>query len=125
MREERLGSGPSRFKDPRSEAMLEPEEVSAIFRLNELGWGAKRISREYLIDPEGIEMAERARTYIVPTMQMTQEDLHGLQAGTLPCQALWKFRLDDQQILASQRLLAGSRVKIAYGTDCGMFPFSH
>src|ERR1700721_3004055 len=52
MREERLGSGPSRFKDPRSEAMLEPEEVSAIFRLNELGWGAKRISREYLIDPE-------------------------------------------------------------------------
>jgi imidazolonepropionase-like amidohydrolase len=22
-------------------------------------------------------------------------------------------------------LLAGSRVKIAYGTDCGMFPFSH
>ena len=26
--------------------MLEPEEVSAIMRLNELGWGAKRISRE-------------------------------------------------------------------------------
>jgi Homeodomain-like domain len=46
MREERLGSGPSRFKDPRREAMLEPEEVSAIIRLNELGWGAKRISRE-------------------------------------------------------------------------------
>jgi imidazolonepropionase-like amidohydrolase len=70
-------------------------------------------------------MAERAGSYIVPTMQMTQEDLHGLQAGILPCQAVWKFRRDDQQILASQRLLAGSRVKIAYGTDCGMFPFSH
>ena len=26
--------------------MLEPEEVSAILRLNELGWGSKRISRE-------------------------------------------------------------------------------
>src|SRR3954468_18709915 len=58
-------------------------------------------------------------------MQMTQEDLRGLQTGTLPCQAVWKFRRDDQQILASQRLLAGSQVKIAYGTDCGMFPFSH
>jgi DNA-binding NarL/FixJ family response regulator len=46
MREERLSSGPLRFKDPRREAMLEPEEVSAILRLNELGWGAKRISRE-------------------------------------------------------------------------------
>jgi transposase len=46
MQEERLGSGPLRFMDPRREAMLEPEEVSAILRLNELGWGVKRISRE-------------------------------------------------------------------------------
>jgi imidazolonepropionase-like amidohydrolase len=87
--------------------------------------GARSLEHAYLIDAEGIEMAERARAYIVPTMQMTQEDLHGLHAGTLPCQAVWKFRRDDQQILASQRLLAGSQVKIAYGTDCGMFPFSH
>src|SRR5262249_37311497 len=46
MQEERLSSGPLRFKDPRREAMLEPEEVSAILRVNELGWGAKRIARE-------------------------------------------------------------------------------
>src|SRR5262245_22124695 len=46
MQEERLSSGPLRLKDPRREAMLEPEEVSAILRLNELGWGAKRIARE-------------------------------------------------------------------------------
>jgi hypothetical protein len=46
MQEERLSSGPLRFNDPRREAMQEPEEVSAIVRLNELGWGAKRISRE-------------------------------------------------------------------------------
>ncbi len=43
MQEERLSSGPLRFNDPRREAMLEPEEVSAI---KELGWGAKRIARE-------------------------------------------------------------------------------
>jgi hypothetical protein len=70
-------------------------------------------------------MAEQAGSYVVPTMQMTQEDLHELQAGTLPCQAVWKFRRDNEKILASQRLLAQSQVKIAYGTDCGMFPFSH
>ena len=29
--------------------MLEPEEVSAILRLNELGWGAKKICRELRI----------------------------------------------------------------------------
>jgi imidazolonepropionase-like amidohydrolase len=70
-------------------------------------------------------MAQQAGAYVVPTMQMTQEDLHELQAGTLPCQAVWKFRRDNERILASQRLLAGSQVKVAYGTDCGMFPFSH
>ena len=87
--------------------------------------GARSLEHAYLIDAEAIEMAEQAGAYIVPTMQMTQEDLHGLQAGTLPCQAVWKFRRDDQQILASQKLLAGSQVKIAFGTDCGMFPFDH
>jgi imidazolonepropionase-like amidohydrolase len=56
---------------------------------------------------------------------MTQEDLHQLQEGTLPCQAVWKFRRDNEKILASQRLIADSKVKVAYGTDCGMFPFSH
>jgi len=61
----------------------------------------------------------------VPTMQMTQEDLAALAAGTLPHQAVWKFGRDNQQILESQRLMASSDVKIAYGTDCGMFPFSH
>lgn len=88
-------------------------------------FGTRSLEHAYLIDPEGIEMVERAGSYIVPTMQMTQEDLHQLQTGTLPCQAVWKFRRDNQNILRSQRLLAGSQVRIAYGTDCGMFPFSH
>ena len=56
---------------------------------------------------------------------MTQEDLAQLRAGTLPDQAVWKFRRDNQQILESQRLIAASDVKIAFGTDCGMFPFGH
>ena len=61
----------------------------------------------------------------MPTMEMTREDLHQLQTGTLPCQALWKFQRDTKSIIASQRLIAASDVKVAYGTDCGMFPFSH
>jgi len=88
-------------------------------------FGARSLEHAYLIDSEGIEMARQAGSYIVPTMQMTLEDLHDLQAGTLPCQAVWKFRRDNDHILESQRLLARSEVKIAYGTDCGMFPFSH
>ncbi len=88
-------------------------------------FGARSLEHAYLIDAEGLEMAANAGSYVVPTMQMTQEDLHELQAGTLPCQAVWKFRRDNEKILSSQRQLAASQVKIAYGTDCGMFPFSH
>ena len=87
--------------------------------------GARSLEHAYLIDEQGIEMAIKAGAYIVPTMQMTQEDLTELNAGTLPCQAVWKFSRDNQQILDSQRLVIASEAKIAYGTDCGMFPFSH
>jgi imidazolonepropionase-like amidohydrolase len=74
-------------------------------------FGARSIEHAYLIDSEGLQMAQQAGAYVVPTMQMTQEDLHELQAGTLPCQAVWKFRRDNERILASQRLLAGSQGK--------------
>lgn len=87
--------------------------------------GARSLEHAYLIDEEGVEEATRAGVFVVPTMQMTQEDLDQLRAGTLPEQAVWKFRRDHQQILESQRLIAASDVKVAFGTDCGMFPFSH
>jgi imidazolonepropionase-like amidohydrolase len=87
--------------------------------------GARSLEHAYLIDEESIELATRGGVYLVPTMQMTQEDLAELRAGTLPSQAVWKFRRDYQQILDTQRLIAESDVQIAYGTDCGMFPFSH
>ena len=87
--------------------------------------GARSLEHAYLIDDEGIEAAVRAGTYLVPTMQMTQEDLVQLREGTLPEQAVWKFERDHERILACQRAIAASKVRVAFGTDCGMFPFSH
>ncbi|MRH30140.1 amidohydrolase family protein [Microbacterium sp. SYP-A9085] len=87
--------------------------------------GARSLEHAYLIDGEGLDMATRAGVYVVPTMQMTLEDLAQLHAGTLPDQAVWKFRRDSEQIIETQRLIARSDVEIAFGTDCGMFPFSH
>ena len=87
--------------------------------------GVRSLEHAYLIDEEGAEMATAAGVFVVPTMQMTQEDLAMLHAGTLPEQAVWKFSRDSEQILESQRIIAASDVKVAYGTDCGMFPFSH
>ncbi len=88
-------------------------------------FGARSLEHAYLIDEEGIDMATQGGSYIVPTMQMTQEDLSQLRAGTLPCQAVWKFSRDNQAILDTQRLVASSDAKVAFGTDCGMFPFGH
>jgi imidazolonepropionase-like amidohydrolase len=87
--------------------------------------GARSVEHCYLIDDEGVAMAEQRGAFLVPTMQMTREDKALLQAGKLPEQAVWKFRRDVDAIEAAQRRIARSAVRVAYGTDCGMFPFSH
>jgi imidazolonepropionase-like amidohydrolase len=85
--------------------------------------GVRSLEHAYLIDDEGIAMAEAAGTFVVPTMQLTVADSAALQAGTLPEFARGKFSRDVDAIRRSQRKLAASSVKIAFGTDAGMFPF--
>ena len=38
---------PARSRSMRGEEMLQAEEVAAMMRLHELGWGAKRLSKEF------------------------------------------------------------------------------
>ena len=59
-----------------------------------------------------------------PAMQMTREDKALLIAGKLPEHAVWKFRRDVAAIEDAQKRIARSKAKVAYGTNCGMFPFS-
>jgi len=40
-------------------------------------------------------------------------------------QAAWKFRRDVHEIECAQKRIVTSKVHVAYGTDCGMFPCSH
>ncbi len=87
--------------------------------------GARSLEHCYLIDDEGISMAEKGGAFIVPTMQMTREDKAMLKAGKLPMQAAWKFGRDVDEIERAQKRIAASKVPVAFGTDCGMFPFSH
>ena len=87
--------------------------------------GVRSLEHCYLIDDEGIAMAEKAAAFLVPTMQMTREDKAMLKAGKLPMQATWKFRRDVDEIERAQKRIAASKVQVAYGTDCGMFPFTH
>jgi imidazolonepropionase-like amidohydrolase len=86
--------------------------------------GARSLEHCYLIDDDGIAMAEKAGAFLVPTMQMTRADKALLMARKLPEHAVWKFRRDVTTIEDAQRRIARSKAKVAYGTDCGMFPFS-
>ena len=87
--------------------------------------GARSVEHCYLTDDEGVEMAEKSGAFLVPTMQMTREDKALLGAGKLPEHAVWKFRRDVEAIEEAQKRIARSEAKVAFGTDCGMFPFSH
>jgi hypothetical protein len=84
--------------------------------------GARSLEHCYLIDDEGVAMAEKAGAFLVPTMQMTREDKALLKAGKLPEHAVWKFRRDVAAIEEAQKHIARSKAKVS--TDCGMFPFS-
>jgi imidazolonepropionase-like amidohydrolase len=86
--------------------------------------GVRSLEHCYLIDDEGIAMAEQSGAFVVPTMQMTREDKAMLKAG-IPMQATWKFRRDVDEIERAQKRIVTSRAHVSYGTDCGMFPFGH
>ena len=62
--------------------------------------------------------------FLVPAMEMTRQDKSMLKAGKLPKQAVWKFSRDLDENEKSQRRMTASHARIAFGTDCGMFPFS-
>jgi imidazolonepropionase-like amidohydrolase len=86
--------------------------------------GVRSLEHCYLIDDEGMAMAEKIGAFLVPTMEMTREDKAMLKAGKLPVQATWKFRRDVDEIERAQKRIVEGRAPVAYGTDCGMFPFS-
>lgn len=56
-------------------------------------------------------------------MQMTQEHYTSCKLARCPVRPCGNFGA-TMGILASQRLPAGSEIRIAYGTDCGMSPWS-
>jgi hypothetical protein len=61
MRHELLGSRPLRTKAPRREAMLEPEDVSAMIRLKALGWGHQTDCPRSWVQPQRRRVRNRVR----------------------------------------------------------------
>ena len=85
--------------------------------------GVRSLEHVYLMDDEAVAMATQAGTYVVPTMQMNQEDLRSVERGELSGSPARKLSRDHDEVIAAQRRVAASEVKIAFGTDCGFIPF--
>jgi len=47
MQDQRIEGSALRVSDPRRDVMKQPDEVAAMLRLKALGWGMKRIGREF------------------------------------------------------------------------------
>jgi hypothetical protein len=63
--------------------MLEPEAVSAILRLSELGWGSKRISRETRDQPQHGEGVPRGRRLPTHALLVEHDLAHDKAQNTL------------------------------------------
>lgn len=86
--------------------------------------GVRSLEHAYMIDAEGVRLAEESGVFLVPTMYLNVADSNLLASGNMPKYIKCKFERDNDLIKEAQKLIAASSIKIAFGTDAGMFPFS-
>ncbi|BCJ37036.1 Xaa-Pro dipeptidase [Actinocatenispora thailandica] len=88
--------------------------------------GVRSIDHGNLISADGLAMIEDAGVFLVPTQYVVLSDLRNLDndehwQGRPPYKRA-KFVKYRAQLEAAAEHLAGSDVKVAFGTDAGMFP---
>lgn len=88
--------------------------------------GVRSIEHGNLASADTLRMMEDAGVYMVPTQYAivsgARRDENDPLLAALPEYALRKFRKYRGPLLAAADRLAGSNVRIAFGTDAGMFP---
>jgi len=84
--------------------------------------GVRSLEHVYLMDDEAVAMATQRGVFVVPTMQMNQEDLRSFEHGEVTGSPARKLGRDHDEVIATQRRVAASEVKITFGTDCGFIP---
>lgn len=75
-----LGGGVPRGNDPRREVMLAPDEVSAMVRLQALGWGTRRIAVEFGCSRNTVKRHLEAGGWSPYRAQSRRRRLRGMEA---------------------------------------------
>jgi transposase len=79
MNNQRIEESPMRMNHPRREVMKEPEEVAAMLRLWAVGWGLKRIGREFRCSHHTVKRYVEAGGFIAYKQPERSCKLGGLQ----------------------------------------------
>ena len=84
--------------------------------------GVRSIEHGTFVDDEGLRLMERRGTFLVPTWGVVDWlNEHAKEAG-LPAYALEKLERYRPQLMERRAAVVKSRVRIAYGTDVGVYP---
>jgi len=84
--------------------------------------GVRSIEHGTFIDDEGLRLMERKGTFLVPTWSTVDWLLENGKGSGLPEYALEKLERYRPRLLERRAAVAKSRVRIAYGTDVGIYP---
>ncbi|HEV8376003.1 MAG TPA: amidohydrolase family protein [Candidatus Polarisedimenticolia bacterium] len=84
--------------------------------------GVRSIEHGTFIDDEGLRLMERKGTFLVPTWSTVDWLLENGKGAGLPEYALEKLERYRPRLLERRAAVAKSRVRIAYGTDVGIYP---
>jgi hypothetical protein len=85
MRDERIEALALRVGDPRRDEMKEPDEVAAMLRLNALGWGCKRIAREFGCSHHTVRRYVEAGGFVAYRRPQRPRKLDGLEGCGSGC----------------------------------------
>jgi len=84
--------------------------------------GIRSIEHGTFVDDQGLRLMEQKGTFLVPTWSTVDWLMeHGATMG-LPAYAVEKINRYRPQLLERRAAVARSRVRIAYGTDVGVYP---
>jgi imidazolonepropionase-like amidohydrolase len=84
--------------------------------------GVRSIEHGTFVDDEGLRLMERKGTFLVPTWgTLDWLNVHAKEAG-YPEYALEKLERYRPKLLERRAAVVKSRVRIAYGTDVGVYP---
>jgi tryptophan 2-monooxygenase len=84
--------------------------------------GIRSIEHATFVDDEGLRLMEKKGTWLVPTWSTVDYLMeHGKEAG-FPAYALEKLERYRPRLMERRAAVVRSRVRIAYGSDVGVYP---